>query len=70
MGMRSLQLNTSYTGDASAGTAVLHVSQMPPNAALFPPGPALLYARFLTFIEVELIADQRVYRFINSDLSS
>lgn len=43
MGMRSLQLNTSYTGDASAGTAVLHVSQMPPNAALFPPGPALLF---------------------------
>lgn len=42
MGMRYLQLNHSYTG-SSDGSAVLHVSQLPPNAALFVPGPALMF---------------------------
>ncbi|KAI8992954.1 DUF1929-domain-containing protein [Trametes punicea] len=42
MGQRMLQLNSTYTGNAD-GSAVLHVSQMPPNPALFPPGPALLF---------------------------
>lgn len=39
MGQRFLQLNSTYTGN-SDGSAVLHVSQVPPNAALFAPGPA------------------------------
>ncbi|KAI0645783.1 DUF1929-domain-containing protein [Trametes meyenii] len=42
MGQRFLQLNSTYTGNAD-GSAVLHVSQVPPNAALFAPGPALLF---------------------------
>jgi len=54
MGMRSLQLDMSYTGNAD-GSGVLHVSQIPPNPALFAPGPAcmlswtpLLFLRILT----------------------
>ena len=39
MGQRMLELGISYTGNDD-GTGVLHVSQMPPNPALFPPGPA------------------------------
>ncbi|KAJ8494999.1 hypothetical protein ONZ51_g1976 [Trametes cubensis] len=42
MGQRFLQLNSTYTGNAD-GSGVLHVSQVPPNAALFAPGPALLF---------------------------
>ncbi|KAI0775795.1 DUF1929-domain-containing protein [Trametes elegans] len=42
MGQRMLQLNSTYTGNAD-GSAVLHVSQIPPNPALFAPGPALLF---------------------------
>lgn len=42
MGQRSLYLENSYTMNAD-GSAVLHVRQMPPNAALFPPGPAFLF---------------------------
>ena len=34
-----LQLGSTYTGN-SDGSATLHVNQMPPNAAAFPPGPA------------------------------
>ena len=34
-----LQLGSTYTGNAD-GSATLHVNQMPPNAAAFPPGPA------------------------------
>lgn len=39
MGQRLLQLDSTYTGNAD-GTGVLHVSQMPPNPAIFVPGPA------------------------------
>ncbi|KAI0829837.1 DUF1929-domain-containing protein [Trametes gibbosa] len=42
MGQRFLQLNSTYTGNPD-GSAVLHVSQVPPNAALFAPGPAFLF---------------------------
>ena len=43
MGQRFLELETSYTIDPDSNTTTLHVSQMPPNAALFPPGPAMLF---------------------------
>jgi hypothetical protein len=39
MGMRSVQLQSSFTGN-SDGSAVLHVNQLPPNPAIMPPGPA------------------------------
>ncbi|KAI0779446.1 copper radical oxidase [Fomes fomentarius] len=42
MGQRMLELDMSYTGNKD-GSAVLHVSQMPPNPAIFPPGPALAF---------------------------
>ncbi|KAG8934881.1 hypothetical protein FRC02_009003 [Tulasnella sp. 418] len=41
-GQRYLQLENTYTL-ADDGSATLHVSQMPPNANLFAPGPAWLY---------------------------
>lgn len=42
MGQRTLKLRTSYTV-ADDGSATLHVSQMPNNPAVFPPGPAMLF---------------------------
>lgn len=42
MGQRFLQLNNTYTVNDD-GSIVLHCSQMPPNANLFQPGPALLF---------------------------
>lgn len=42
-GQRFLELITSYEIDQEAGTTTLHVTQMPPNAALFTPGPAMLF---------------------------
>lgn len=42
MGQRYLQLSSTFTA-SSNGAAVLHVSQVPPNAAIFPPGPALIF---------------------------
>lgn len=42
MGQRYLQLNNTYTSN-SDGSATLHVSQMPPCVACFPPGPAFLF---------------------------
>ncbi|KAL6298506.1 DUF1929-domain-containing protein [Sparassis latifolia] len=42
MGQRSLQLNNTYTVNTN-GSIILHVSQLPPNANLFQPGPALLF---------------------------
>lgn len=42
MGQRSLQLNNTYTVDSN-GSIVYHVSQMPPNANIFQPGPAFLF---------------------------
>lgn len=43
MGQRYLELQTSFTSFTNNNTAILHVSQLPPNAALFAPGPALLF---------------------------
>jgi len=42
MGQRMLQLDSTYTHNAD-GSGVLHVSQMPPNPAVFAPGPALIF---------------------------
>ncbi|KAH9942381.1 DUF1929-domain-containing protein [Epithele typhae] len=42
MGQRMIELDSTYTGQPD-GSATLHVSQMPPNAAAYPPGPALLF---------------------------
>jgi hypothetical protein len=43
MGQRVLQLKSTYTVAEDGQTAVLHVAQMPPNANLFAPGPAMLF---------------------------
>jgi len=43
MGQRFVQLNSTYTGNSTSGTAVLHVSQLPPNPAILVPGPAMLF---------------------------
>lgn len=42
MGQRHLQLNNTYTVN-SDGLITLHVAQLPPNANLFQPGPALMF---------------------------
>jgi len=42
MGQRHLQLNNTYTANDD-GSYILHVSQVPPNANLLTPGPALLF---------------------------
>jgi len=42
MGQRSLQLNNTYTVNKD-GSIAYHVSQMPPNANIFQPGPALIF---------------------------
>ncbi|KAH9923857.1 glyoxal oxidase N-terminus-domain-containing protein [Fomitopsis serialis] len=42
MGQRSMQLNNTYTVNSN-GSISLHVSQLPPNANLFQPGPAMLF---------------------------
>lgn len=42
MGQRHLQLNNTYTVNKD-GSIILHVSQMPPNANIFQPGPALMF---------------------------
>ncbi|KAH7888875.1 glyoxal oxidase [Phlebopus sp. FC_14] len=42
MGMRAVQLDNSFSGN-SDGSGMLQVSQLPPNPALMPPGPALLF---------------------------
>ncbi|GAA5912661.1 hypothetical protein JCM6882_004705 [Rhodosporidiobolus microsporus] len=42
MGQRAIELPHSYTSH-SDGSATLHVSQLPPNAALYAPGPAMLF---------------------------
>jgi hypothetical protein len=41
MGQRIVELQTSYT--ATEDGATLHVSQLPPNAAILSPGPAVIY---------------------------
>jgi len=42
MGQRALQLNHTYTVNDD-GSIAYHVSQMPPNANIFQPGPAFVY---------------------------
>ena len=42
MGQRSLQLNSTYAVNKD-GSIVYHVSQVPPNANIFQPGPAFLF---------------------------
>lgn len=42
MGQRSLQLNNTYTVKDD-GSITLHVAQMPPNANIYQPGPALVF---------------------------
>jgi len=41
-GQRALELDFTYTANNDGG-ATLHVSQLPPNAALVAPGPAWLF---------------------------
>jgi hypothetical protein len=43
MGQRYLQLESTYIGYSSNNTATLHARQMPPNPALFAPGPAYIF---------------------------
>jgi hypothetical protein len=42
MGQRYVQLENTYTG-FNNNTAVLHVSQVPPNPAILAPGPAFIF---------------------------
>jgi Galactose oxidase-like, Early set domain len=42
MGQRYIELATTYTINLD-GSATLHVSQLPPNPAIFPPGPAMIH---------------------------
>ncbi|KAI0043163.1 copper radical oxidase [Auriscalpium vulgare] len=42
MGQRMVELQVAYTMNEN-GSAILHCSQLPPNPAVFPPGPALLF---------------------------
>lgn len=42
-GQRYLELSTSYTKISDTGLVTLHVSQMPPNANVFQPGPAMIF---------------------------
>ncbi|TDL21722.1 glyoxal oxidase [Rickenella mellea] len=42
MGQRYVQLDSTYTGNQD-GSAVLHVSQVPPNPAILAPGPAFVF---------------------------
>ena len=42
MGQRALQLNNTYTVNKD-GSIAYHISQMPPNANIFQPGPAFVY---------------------------
>lgn len=42
MGMRSMQLNNTYSVQ-NDGTITVHIAQLPPSPNLFQPGPALLF---------------------------
>ncbi|BGO97295.1 Copper radical oxidase [Rhodotorula toruloides ATCC 204091] len=42
MGQRFVELNMTYTVN-SDGSAVLHTAQVPPNPAILPPGPVLIF---------------------------
>ena len=43
MGQRFVELASTYTAFTKTGNAVLHVSQLPRNAAILAPGPALIF---------------------------
>jgi hypothetical protein len=43
MGQRYLELATSYTKTEDTNEITVHVSQMPPNANIFQPGPAMIF---------------------------
>jgi len=43
MGQRYVELPFAFTGDARNISAILHVSQLPPNPAIISPGPALMF---------------------------
>src|ERR1700733_13083801 len=43
MGQRYVQLENTFTGFSNNNTAVLHVSQVPPNPAILVPGPAFIF---------------------------
>ncbi|KAG6855699.1 hypothetical protein H0H87_011890 [Tephrocybe sp. NHM501043] len=43
MGQRFLQLENTYRGYAANNSAVLYVSQIPPNPAIIAPGPAFVF---------------------------
>lgn len=43
MGQRFVQLDTTYTAFADNNTAIIHVSQLPPNPGVLAPGPALIF---------------------------
>jgi hypothetical protein len=42
-GQRYLELGVSFTQYQQTGDVTLHVGQMPPNANIFQPGPAMLF---------------------------
>lgn len=42
-GQRYLELGVSFTQYQDTGDVKLHVSQMPPNANIFQPGPAMIF---------------------------
>ena len=42
-GQRYLELATSFTQDQSTGVVTMHVGQMPTNANVFQPGPAMIF---------------------------
>ena len=42
-GQRYLELGVSFTQYKDTGDVTLHVSQMPPNANIFQPGPAMIF---------------------------
>lgn len=43
MGMRMVQLNSTWTLNSSGSGGTLHVAQMPPNPSVMAPGPALMF---------------------------
>jgi Domain of unknown function (DUF1929) len=43
MGQRFVELESTYTVLLKSQGATLHVSQLPPNAAILAPGPALIF---------------------------
>ncbi|ORX34898.1 glyoxal oxidase N-terminus-domain-containing protein [Kockovaella imperatae] len=42
-GQRYLELSTTFTSDETSGEVTMHVAQMPSNANIFQPGPALIF---------------------------